>query len=89
MAQVPPETPSYWLAGLAGVLAAPFWAGDYWLSQISFVLIYSVAGLGLMVLSGFTGLASIGVGGIVGVVAALLLASVVAGVVVAVVAASV
>ena len=42
------------------MLAAPLWAGDYWLSQISFVLVYAVAGLGLMVLAGFTGLASIG-----------------------------
>ena len=49
------------------MLAAPFWAGDYWLSQLSFVLIYAVAGLGLMVLSGFTGLASIGHAAFLGV----------------------
>ena len=49
------------------LLVAPLWAGDYWLSQISFVLIYSVAGLGLMVLSGFTGLASIGHAAFLGV----------------------
>ena len=30
---------------LAATLAAPLWAGDYWLSQLSFVLIYAVAGL--------------------------------------------
>ena len=49
------------------MLSAPLWAGDYWLSQISFVLIYAVAGLGLMVLSGFTGLASIGHAAFLGV----------------------
>ncbi len=52
---------------LAALLTAPWWAGDYWLSQLGFVLIYSVAGLGLMVLSGFTGLASIGHGAFLGV----------------------
>ena len=52
---------------MLAMLAAPFWAGDYWLSQISFVLIYAVAGLGLMVLSGFTGLASIGHAAFLGV----------------------
>ena len=56
----------YGLLGLV-MLAAPLWAGDYWLSQISFVLIYAVAGLGLMVLSGFTGLASIGHAAFLGV----------------------
>jgi len=56
----------YGLLGLA-LLSAPLWAGDYWLSQISFVLIYAVAGLGLMVLSGFTGLASIGHAAFLGV----------------------
>ena len=52
---------------LLTMLSAPAWAGDYWLSQISFVLIYAVAGLGLMVLSGFTGLASIGHAAFLGV----------------------
>jgi len=52
---------------LLALLSAPWWAGDYWLSQISFILIYAVAGLGLMVLSGFTGLASIGHGAFLGV----------------------
>ena len=52
---------------MVAMLVAPLWAGDYWLSQISFVLIYAVAGLGLMVLSGFTGLASIGHAAFLGV----------------------
>jgi branched-chain amino acid transport system permease protein len=52
---------------LALMLAAPLWAGDYGLSQLSFVLIYAIAGLGLMVLSGYTGLASIGHAAFLGV----------------------
>jgi branched-chain amino acid transport system permease protein len=52
---------------LLGLLAAPWLMGDYWLSQLSFVLIYAVAGLGLMVASGFTGLASIGHAAFLGV----------------------
>ena len=52
---------------MLAALAAPLWMGDYWLSQLSFVLIYAVAGLGLMVLSGFTGLASIGHAAFLGV----------------------
>ena len=45
---------------LLALLSAPLWATSYWLSQLNFVLIYGVAGLGLMLLSGYTGLASIG-----------------------------
>ena len=56
----------YGLLTLA-LLAAPWWASEYWLSQLSFVLIYGIAGLGLMVLSGFTGLASIGHAAFLGV----------------------
>ena len=52
---------------LAAMLSAPLWAGDYGLSQLSFVLIYAIAGLGLMVLSGYTGLASIGHAAFLGV----------------------
>ena len=59
---------AFWYGALMlAMLAAPLWAGDYWLSQLSFVLIYAVAGLGLMVLSGFTGLASIGHAAFLGV----------------------
>ena len=58
----------FWYGLLALLLlTAPLWFGDYWLSQLSFVLIYAVAGLGLMVLSGFTGLASIGHAAFLGV----------------------
>ncbi len=45
---------------LLALLSAPLWATSYWLSQLNFVLIYGVAGLGLMLLAGYTGLASIG-----------------------------
>jgi branched-chain amino acid transport system permease protein len=59
---------AFWYGALVlALLAAPWVMGDYWLSQLSFVLIYSVAGLGLMVLSGFTGLASIGHAAFLGV----------------------
>ncbi|MBI3369246.1 MAG: branched-chain amino acid ABC transporter permease, partial [Burkholderiales bacterium] len=59
---------AFWYSLLVlAMLGAPLWAGDYWLSQLSFVLIYAVAGLGLMVLSGFTGLASIGHAAFLGV----------------------
>jgi branched-chain amino acid transport system permease protein len=58
----------FWYALLlAAMLAAPLGVGDYGLSQLSFVLIYAVAGLGLMVLAGFTGLASIGHAAFLGV----------------------
>lgn len=52
---------------LTALMAAPLWASSYWMSQITFVLIYGVAGLGLMVLSGYTGLASIGHAAFLGV----------------------
>lgn len=52
---------------VAMLLAAPWLFGNYWLSQLTFVLIYAIAGLGLMVLSGFTGLPSIGHAAFLGV----------------------
>lgn len=52
---------------LLALLSAPLWASAYWLSQLNFVLIYAVAGLGLMLLSGYTGLASIGHAAFLGV----------------------
>jgi len=44
----------YGLLGLA-LLAAPWGLPEYWLAQLTFVLIYGIAGLGLMLLSGYTG----------------------------------
>ncbi|MES2529806.1 MAG: branched-chain amino acid ABC transporter permease, partial [Pseudomonadota bacterium] len=52
---------------LAALVAAPWFAGPYWTSQLTFVLIYAVAGLGLMVLAGYTGLVSIGHAAFLGV----------------------
>lgn len=50
-----------WYAALILALAAtPLLADDYTLRQLSFVFIYGVAGVGLMLLSGFTGLLSLG-----------------------------
>lgn len=45
---------------LLALLAAPWWLPEYWLAQLTFVLIYGIAGLGLMLLTGYTGLFSIG-----------------------------
>jgi branched-chain amino acid transport system permease protein len=55
--------------GLLGVLllAAPWTLPEYWLAQLTFVLIYAVVGLGLMLLAGFTGLFSIGHAAFLGV----------------------
>jgi branched-chain amino acid transport system permease protein len=45
---------------LAVLLAAPWWASEYVLSQLHFIGIYSIVGLGLMLLVGFTGQISLG-----------------------------
>ncbi len=49
------------------LLGAPWLLDEYWLAQLTFVLIYSVVGLGLMMLAGFTGLFSIGHAAFMGV----------------------
>src|SRR5207237_7676494 len=48
--------------GLLGVLllAAPFLVSGYVLSQLHFICIYSIVGLGLMLLVGYTGQISLG-----------------------------
>jgi len=45
---------------LAFLVLAPWLLSEYLLAQLTFVLIYGVVGVGLMLLSGFTGLVSIG-----------------------------
>ncbi|MSP96224.1 MAG: branched-chain amino acid ABC transporter permease [Betaproteobacteria bacterium] len=45
---------------LAVLLAAPFAVGEYVMSQLHFICIYSIVGLGLMLLVGFTGQISLG-----------------------------
>ncbi|HEX2649375.1 MAG TPA: branched-chain amino acid ABC transporter permease [Burkholderiales bacterium] len=45
---------------MLALLAAPWWAGEYVMSQLHFILIYSIVGFGLMMLTGFTGQVSLG-----------------------------
>ena len=49
------------------LLVAPWLVAEYWLAQLTFVLIYAIAGLGLMLLAGFTGLFSLGHAAFLGV----------------------
>ncbi len=49
------------------LIAAPWVVDDYWLSQLNFVLIYGIVGLGLMLLAGFTGQFSLGHAAFLGV----------------------
>jgi len=49
------------------LLAAPWLFAEYWLAQLTFVLIYGIVGLGLMLLAGFTGLFSLGHAAFLGV----------------------
>jgi branched-chain amino acid transport system permease protein len=58
----------FWYSTLMLLLvAAPWLFAEYWLAQLTFVLIYSIAGLGLMLLAGFTGLFSLGHAAFLGV----------------------
>jgi branched-chain amino acid transport system permease protein len=58
----------FWYGALlATLLAAPWLVPEYWLAQLTFVLIYSIVGLGLMLLSGYTGLFSLGHAAFLGV----------------------
>src|SRR5450759_827981 len=51
----------FWYAVLLAVLLAAPWAlPEYFTSQLTFILIYGILGLGLMLLSGYTGLISLG-----------------------------
>ena len=52
---------------ILALLAAPWVVQEYWLAQLTFVMIYSIAGLGLMLLAGFTGQFSIGHAAFLGV----------------------
>jgi branched-chain amino acid transport system permease protein len=52
---------------LAGLAAAPWIFEEYWLAQLTFVLIYGIVGLGLMLLAGYTGLFSLGHAAFLGV----------------------
>ena len=52
----------WWSYGilLAVLVAIPFLVGSYLQSQIVFVFIYAIVGVALMILTGFTGQASLG-----------------------------
>ncbi len=52
---------------LLALITAPWWLQSYGLAQLTFILIYGVVALGLMVLAGFTGLFSIGHAAFLGV----------------------
>jgi branched-chain amino acid transport system permease protein len=52
---------AFWYGALLlALMVAPWLLPDYWVSQLIFVCIYSIAGIGLMVLVGFTGQVSLG-----------------------------
>ena len=58
----------FWYSALMLLLlGAPWLFAEYWLAQLTLVLIYSVAGLGLMLLAGYTGLFSLGHAAFLGV----------------------
>ncbi len=51
----------FWYALLLiGVFAAPLAVSEFFVGEMSLVFIYAVAGIGLMILTGYTGLASLG-----------------------------
>ncbi len=58
----------FWYGALmVALVLAPWVVAEYWLAQLTFVMIYSIAGLGLMLLAGFTGLFSLGHAAFLGV----------------------
>ncbi|MDI9333074.1 MAG: branched-chain amino acid ABC transporter permease [Cytophagales bacterium] len=58
----------FWYSLLVAFLfTAPLFIPEYWLAQMTFALIYSIVGLGLMLLAGFTGLFSLGHAAFLGV----------------------
>ncbi len=51
----------FWYSLLAvALLATPFIVSDFYLGELSLVFIYAIAGIGLMLLTGYTGLVSLG-----------------------------
>ena len=62
------EGHTFWYSVLVLLLlGAPWLFTEYWLAQLTFVLIYSIAALGIMLLAGFTGLFSLGHAAFLGV----------------------
>jgi branched-chain amino acid transport system permease protein len=59
---------TFWYSALAvALVAAPWLLTEYSLAQLNLVLIYAIAGLGLMLLAGFTGQFSLGHAAFLGV----------------------
>ena len=54
------RTVGWYVLLLAVLVALPFFAGEFYVGEISFVFIYAIAGVGLMLLTGYTGLVSLG-----------------------------
>lgn len=48
------------IAALIGLAIIPYFHSGYWLSQLTFVAIYAIAGFGLQILLGFAGQVSLG-----------------------------
>lgn len=58
----------FWYALLlVGVFVAPVVLSEFYVGEMSLVFIYAVAGIGLMILTGYTGLASLGHAAFVGI----------------------
>jgi len=58
----------FWYSALAlALVLAPWSLPEYWLAQLTFILIYGIVGVGLMVLAGYTGLFSLGHAAFLGV----------------------
>ena len=58
----------FWYSLLILIMAAlPLVLDDFYLGEISYICILSIAGIGLMILSGYTGLASLGHAAFLGV----------------------
>jgi len=55
-----PSAIVWYLLLLAVLVAVPQLAGEFYVGEISFVFIYAIAGVGLMLLTGYTGLVSLG-----------------------------
>lgn len=50
----------WYSALICALILSPWLLDDYWLAQLTLILIYSIVGLGLMLLAGFTGQFSLG-----------------------------
>ncbi len=51
---------AWYVALLITAVSLPLFLGDFYISQVTFILIFSIAGMGIMLLVGHTGLVSLG-----------------------------